>query len=187
MSAMITATTPNTTANIRATNLPSPVIAHMMANSPAAAKRNSSVTLMATIGEFRHQRRDVFGLVVLMLGVILYKDSVAFPIGHRHAVNPVKCPKRSIPESPRSECVAVATEATSPELIAAFPDDESASALGAAERHFTAAAQNFGCSEIVARTFISDVMRSLRTRVEAHDVASFGDSLARFFSSANSP
>ena len=83
--------------------------------------------------------------------------------------------------------VALAAIPRVTELIAAFPDDERASALEAAERHFTAAAQNFGCSEIVARTCISDVMRNLRTRVEAHDVASFGDPLARFFSSATSP
>jgi hypothetical protein len=52
-------------------------------------------------------------------------------------------------------------------LIAAFPDEERAGALQAAERHYTAAARNFGCNEAAARTCVSDVMRNLRTKVEA--------------------
>jgi hypothetical protein len=52
-------------------------------------------------------------------------------------------------------------------LIAAFPDEERAGALQAAERHYTAAARNFGCKEAAARTCVSDVMRNLRTKVEA--------------------
>jgi hypothetical protein len=52
-------------------------------------------------------------------------------------------------------------------LIAAFPDEERAGALQAAERHYTAAARNFGCNEAAARTCVSDVMRDLRTKVEA--------------------
>jgi hypothetical protein len=52
-------------------------------------------------------------------------------------------------------------------LIAAFPDEERAGALQGAERHYTAAARNFGCNEAAARTCVSDVMRNLRTKVEA--------------------
>ena len=52
------------------------------------------------------------------------------------------------------------------ELIAAFPAEERAGALEAAERHYTVAAQNFGCNEVGARTCVSDVMRNLRTQVE---------------------
>jgi hypothetical protein len=63
--------------------------------------------------------------------------------------------------------VALAAIPRVSELIVAFPADERASALEAAERHFTAASQNFGCSEIAAQTCVSNVMRNLRTRVEA--------------------
>jgi hypothetical protein len=61
--------------------------------------------------------------------------------------------------------VALAAIPRVSELIVAFPADERAGALEAAERHFTAASQNFGCNEIAA--CVSNVMRNLRTRVEA--------------------
>jgi hypothetical protein len=52
------------------------------------------------------------------------------------------------------------------ELIAAFPDEERAGALDAAERHYRAAARNFGCNEAASRSCVSDVMRNLRTQFE---------------------
>jgi DNA-directed RNA polymerase specialized sigma24 family protein len=53
------------------------------------------------------------------------------------------------------------------EIIGAFPAQDRAGALEAAERHYTEAARDFGCAEAAARTHVSDVMRNLRTQVES--------------------
>jgi DNA-directed RNA polymerase specialized sigma24 family protein len=52
------------------------------------------------------------------------------------------------------------------EIIAGFPADHRAGALEVAERRYTEAARDFGCTEVAARTYVSDVMRNLRTQVE---------------------
>ena len=52
------------------------------------------------------------------------------------------------------------------EIIVAFPAEHRAGALEAAERRYTEAAQDFGCTEVAACTCVSDVMRDLRTQVE---------------------
>jgi len=51
------------------------------------------------------------------------------------------------------------------EIIATFPAEHRAGALEA-ERRYAEAAGDFGCPEVAARTYVSDVMRDLRTEVE---------------------
>ena len=62
--------------------------------------------------------------------------------------------------------VALAAILRITEIIAAFPAEHRVSALEAAERRYTEAARDFGCTEVAARTYVSDVMRNLRTQVE---------------------
>jgi hypothetical protein len=64
--------------------------------------------------------------------------------------------------------VALAAIPRITEIIAAFPAEHRVSALEAAERRYTEAARDFGCTdtEVAARTYVSDVMRNLRTQVE---------------------
>src|ERR1700720_2396076 len=52
------------------------------------------------------------------------------------------------------------------ELILAFPPDDRVGALETAERRFLAAALDYGCTEITARSRVSAVMRRLRDRLE---------------------
>jgi len=47
-----------------------------------------------------------------------------------------------------------------------FPLNIVAGALEAAERCYTEPARDFGCTEVAARSYVSDVMRNLRTQVE---------------------
>ena len=47
-----------------------------------------------------------------------------------------------------------------------FPPDDQAGALETAERPFMAAALDYGCTEITARSRVSAVMRRLRGRLE---------------------
>jgi hypothetical protein len=51
------------------------------------------------------------------------------------------------------------------EIIAAFPPEHRAGAFEVAERRYTEAARDFGCTEIASRTCIADIMRNLRTQV----------------------
>ena len=62
--------------------------------------------------------------------------------------------------------VAVAAIPRVAELIREFPSDEQAVALDTAERCFLAAALDYGCTEITARSRVSSVMRRLRGRLE---------------------
>ena len=52
------------------------------------------------------------------------------------------------------------------EIIFGFPPDDRAAALEVAERRFLAAAMDYGCTEITARSRVSAVMRRLRGRLE---------------------
>jgi hypothetical protein len=52
------------------------------------------------------------------------------------------------------------------EIIAAFPPEHRAGALDVAERRYTDAAGDFGCTEVASRTCIADIMRYLRAQVE---------------------
>jgi DNA-directed RNA polymerase specialized sigma24 family protein len=52
------------------------------------------------------------------------------------------------------------------EIIATFPAEHRAGAFEAAERRYAEAAGDFGCPVVAARTYVSDVMRDLRTEVE---------------------
>jgi hypothetical protein len=52
------------------------------------------------------------------------------------------------------------------EIILEFPFDGRAGALEAAERHFLAAALDYGCTDIAARSRVSVVMRRLRSHLE---------------------
>jgi hypothetical protein len=51
------------------------------------------------------------------------------------------------------------------EIIAAFPPEHRAGALEVAERRYTEAARDFGCTEVASQTCIADIMRNLRTQV----------------------
>jgi hypothetical protein len=51
------------------------------------------------------------------------------------------------------------------EIICGFPPDDRAGALEAAERQFMAAALDYGCTEIAARSRVSVIMRRLRGRL----------------------
>ena len=62
--------------------------------------------------------------------------------------------------------VAVAAIPRVAELIWAFPPDDRAGALETAERRFLAAALDYGCTEITAKSRASAVMRRLRSRPE---------------------
>jgi hypothetical protein len=50
--------------------------------------------------------------------------------------------------------------------VAAFPPDDRAGALEAAERSFLAAALDYGYTDISARSRVSAIMRRLRGRLE---------------------
>jgi hypothetical protein len=52
------------------------------------------------------------------------------------------------------------------EIILEFPPDERAGAPETAERRFLAAALDYGCTEIAARSRVSVVMRRLRSHLE---------------------
>jgi hypothetical protein len=52
------------------------------------------------------------------------------------------------------------------EIILEFPLDDRAGALETAERRFLAAALDYGCTEIAARSRVSVVMRRLRSHLE---------------------
>ncbi len=62
--------------------------------------------------------------------------------------------------------VAVAAIPRVAEIIQGFPPDDQAGALETAERSFMAAALDYGCTEIAARSRVSAVMRRLRGRLE---------------------
>ena len=62
--------------------------------------------------------------------------------------------------------VAVAAIPRVTEIIQGFPPDDRAGALETAERRFMAAALDYGCTEIAARSRVSAVMRRLRGRLE---------------------
>ena len=61
--------------------------------------------------------------------------------------------------------VAVAAIPRVAELILAFPPDDRAGAVETAERRFLAAALDYGCTEVSARSRVSAVMRRLRSRL----------------------
>jgi hypothetical protein len=63
--------------------------------------------------------------------------------------------------------VAVAAVPRITEIIAAFPAEYRSGALETAERRYIEAARDFGCTELAARSSVSEVMRNLRTQVEA--------------------
>ena len=62
--------------------------------------------------------------------------------------------------------VAVAAIPRVTEIIQGFPPDDRAGALETAERRFLAAALDYGCTEVAARSRVSAVMRRLRGRLE---------------------
>ena len=62
--------------------------------------------------------------------------------------------------------VAVAAIPRVTEIIQGFPPDDRAGALETAERSFMAAALDYGCTEITARSRVAAVMRRLRGRLE---------------------
>ena len=62
--------------------------------------------------------------------------------------------------------VAVAAIPRVAQMIQGFPPDDQAGALETAERSFMAAALDYGCIEITARSRVSAVMRRLRSRLE---------------------
>ena len=62
--------------------------------------------------------------------------------------------------------VAVAAIPRVTEIILSFPPDDRAGALQTAERRFLAAALDYGCTEVSARSRVSAVMRRLRRRLE---------------------
>ena len=62
--------------------------------------------------------------------------------------------------------VAVAAIPRVAEIIWGYPPDDRAGALEAAERRFLAAALDYGCTEITAKSRVSAVMRRLRGRLE---------------------
>ena len=62
--------------------------------------------------------------------------------------------------------VAVAAIPRVAEIILEYPPDDRAGALEAAERRFLAAALDFGCTEIAARSQVSVVTRRLRSHLE---------------------
>ena len=62
--------------------------------------------------------------------------------------------------------VAVAAIPRVTEMIQGFPSDDQAGALETAERCFMAAALDYGCTEITARSRVAAVMRRLSRRLE---------------------
>jgi hypothetical protein len=62
--------------------------------------------------------------------------------------------------------VAVAAIPRIAEMIQGFPPDDQAGALESAEQSFMAAALDYGCTEITARSRVSATMRRLRGRLE---------------------
>ena len=62
--------------------------------------------------------------------------------------------------------VAVAAIPRVAEIIGEFAPDDRAGALELAERRFEAAALDYGCTEITARSRVSATMRRLRGRLE---------------------
>ena len=62
--------------------------------------------------------------------------------------------------------VAVAAIPRVTEIILSFPADDRAGALETAERRFLAAALDYGCTDVSARSRVSAVMRRLRSRLE---------------------
>jgi hypothetical protein len=62
--------------------------------------------------------------------------------------------------------VAVAAIPRVAEIILGFPPDDRAGALETAERRFLAAASDYGCTEIAARSRVSIVMSRLRSHLE---------------------
>ena len=62
--------------------------------------------------------------------------------------------------------VAVAAIPRVAEIIGEFAPDDRAGALELAERRFEAAALDYGCTEIAARSRVSAIMRRLRSRLE---------------------
>ena len=62
--------------------------------------------------------------------------------------------------------VAVAAIPRVAEIILGFPPDDQAGALEMAERRFLAAASDYGCTEIAARSRVSVIMRRLRSHLE---------------------
>jgi DNA-directed RNA polymerase specialized sigma24 family protein len=62
--------------------------------------------------------------------------------------------------------VAVAAIPRIAEIIASFPAEHREGALEVAERRYIEAARDFGCTEVAARTRVSEVMHNLRTQVD---------------------
>jgi hypothetical protein len=62
--------------------------------------------------------------------------------------------------------VAVAAIPRVAEIILGFPPDDQAGALEMAERRFLAAASDYGCTEIAARSRVSVIMGRLRSHLE---------------------
>src|SRR6476659_1161157 len=70
--------------------------------------------------------------------------------------------------------VAVAAIPRVAEIILGFPPDDQAGALEMAERRFLAAASDYGCTEIAARSRVSVIMRRLRRPHRAGNSRSSG-------------
>ena len=66
--------------------------------------------------------------------------------------------------------VAVAAIPRISEIIAAYPAEHRAGAFQVAERNYFEAAQNFGCTEASAQTWVSEVMRGVRTQVDRQGI-----------------
>ena len=62
--------------------------------------------------------------------------------------------------------VAVAAIPRITEIITAFPAEYRSGALETAERCYMEAAREFGCTEVAARTKVSEVMHNLQLQVE---------------------
>ena len=66
--------------------------------------------------------------------------------------------------------VAVAAIPRITEIIAAFPAEYRSGALETAERRYMEAARDFGCTEVAARTKVSEVMHNLQAQVERRGI-----------------
>ena len=66
--------------------------------------------------------------------------------------------------------VAVAAIPRIAEIIASFRADHREGALEVAERRYIDAARDFGCTEVAARTRVSEVMHKLRTQVDRQGI-----------------
>jgi hypothetical protein len=66
--------------------------------------------------------------------------------------------------------VAVAAIPRITEIIAAFPAEYRSGAMETAERRYMEAARDFGCTEVAARTKVSEVMHNLQAQVERRGI-----------------